>query len=98
MRQPADGWTALIAYAYGRLNVPAVELMSQGTEVLGIDTDEGVVQRVSDRLTHAAVADTGSVTSRSGHAALDQLRHVASKENIIVDTERAAIDERKALC
>lgn len=36
----------------------ALELMSQGTEVLGIDTDEGVIQRVSDRLTHAAVADT----------------------------------------
>lgn len=36
----------------------ALELMSQGTEVLGIDTDEAVVQRVSDRLTHAAVADT----------------------------------------
>lgn len=36
----------------------ALELMAQGTEVLGIDTDEGVVQRVSERLTHAAVADT----------------------------------------
>ncbi|MGB7239237.1 MAG: TrkA family potassium uptake protein [Rhodococcus sp. (in: high G+C Gram-positive bacteria)] len=36
----------------------ALELMSQGTEVLGVDTDEAVVQRVSDRLTHAAVADT----------------------------------------
>ncbi|MGV8871685.1 MAG: potassium channel family protein [Rhodococcus sp. (in: high G+C Gram-positive bacteria)] len=36
----------------------ALELMSQGTEVLGIDTDAAVVQRVSDRLTHAAVADT----------------------------------------
>lgn len=36
----------------------ALELMEQGTEVLGVDTDEAVVQRVSDRLTHAAVADT----------------------------------------
>jgi trk system potassium uptake protein TrkA len=36
----------------------ALELMGQGVEVLGIDTDEAVVQRVSDRLTHAAVADT----------------------------------------
>nr|WP_296769494.1 TrkA family potassium uptake protein [Rhodococcus sp. (in: high G+C Gram-positive bacteria)] len=36
----------------------ALELMSQGTEVLGIDSDDGVVQRVSERLTHAAVADT----------------------------------------
>ncbi|MBY6682270.1 TrkA family potassium uptake protein [Rhodococcus sp. BP-316] len=36
----------------------ALELMAQGAEVLGIDSDEAVVQRVSDRLTHAAVADT----------------------------------------
>ncbi|CCQ13816.1 TrkA-N domain protein [Rhodococcus sp. AW25M09] len=36
----------------------ALELMGQGVEVLGIDTDAAVVQRVSDRLTHAAVADT----------------------------------------
>lgn len=36
----------------------ALELMAQGTEVLGIDADEGIVQRMSDRLTHAAVADT----------------------------------------
>lgn len=36
----------------------ALELMSQGTEVLGIDADEAVVQKVANRLTHAAVADT----------------------------------------
>ena len=36
----------------------ALELMAQGTEVLGIDADEAVVQRVANRLTHAAVADT----------------------------------------
>ena len=36
----------------------ALELMAQGTEVLGIDADEAVVQKVSSRLTHAAIADT----------------------------------------
>lgn len=36
----------------------ALELMAQGTEVLGIDADEAVVQKVASRLTHAAIADT----------------------------------------
>lgn len=36
----------------------ALELMGQGTEVLGIDASESVVQKVANRLTHAAVADT----------------------------------------
>lgn len=36
----------------------ALELMAQGTEVLGIDASESVVQKVSTRLTHAAIADT----------------------------------------
>lgn len=36
----------------------ALELMDQGNEVLGIDSNEAVVQKVSHRLTHAAVADT----------------------------------------
>ncbi|ANS30373.1 potassium channel family protein [Rhodococcus opacus] len=36
----------------------ALELMEQGTEVLGIDANEVVVQKISHRLTHAAVADT----------------------------------------
>jgi trk system potassium uptake protein TrkA len=36
----------------------ALELMDQGTEVLGIDSSEAVVQKISHRLTHAAVADT----------------------------------------
>ncbi|MDI9939236.1 TrkA family potassium uptake protein [Rhodococcus sp. IEGM 1351] len=36
----------------------ALELMEQGTEVLGIDANEAVVQKISHRLTHAAVADT----------------------------------------
>lgn len=32
--------------------------MAQGTEVLGIDASESVIDKVSNRLTHAAVADT----------------------------------------
>ncbi len=36
----------------------ALELMSQGTEVLGIDSSDTVVQKVAHRLTHAVVADT----------------------------------------
>lgn len=36
----------------------ALELMAQGTEVLGIDASESVIDKVSNRLTHAAVADT----------------------------------------
>ena len=36
----------------------ALELMAQGTEVLGIDSSEAVIDKVSNRLTHAAVADT----------------------------------------
>ncbi|MEU2006689.1 TrkA family potassium uptake protein [Rhodococcus sp. NPDC019627] len=36
----------------------ALELMDQGTEVLGIDSSDAVVQKISHRLTHAAVADT----------------------------------------
>ncbi|WP_315774539.1 potassium channel family protein [Rhodococcoides kroppenstedtii] len=36
----------------------ALELMDQGVEVLGIDSSDAVVQKMSTRLTHAAVADT----------------------------------------
>lgn len=36
----------------------ALELMEQGTEVLGIDANEAVVQKISHRLTHAVAADT----------------------------------------
>lgn len=35
----------------------ALELEASGTEVLGIDTDEQVIQTVAGRLTHAVVAD-----------------------------------------
>lgn len=36
----------------------ALELMRRGSEVLGIDSKGRLVQRLADRLTHAAVADT----------------------------------------
>ncbi|MEV3987653.1 TrkA family potassium uptake protein [Streptomyces sp. NPDC049837] len=36
----------------------AGELMRRGWDVLGIDTDPGLVQRYSDSLTHAVVADS----------------------------------------
>jgi trk system potassium uptake protein TrkA len=36
----------------------ALELMAQGTEVLGIDQDERLVQSMSGRLTHVVSADT----------------------------------------
>lgn len=36
----------------------ALELMSQGAEVLGIDASDAVVQKIANRLTHAVVADT----------------------------------------
>ena len=36
----------------------ALELMDQGTEVLGLDSSEPVVQKLAHRLTHAAVVDT----------------------------------------
>jgi trk system potassium uptake protein TrkA len=36
----------------------ALELMSSGTEVLGIDGDEEIVQRLSDKLTHCVRADS----------------------------------------
>ncbi|EKX65251.1 TrkA family potassium uptake protein [Streptomyces ipomoeae] len=35
----------------------ALELMRRGWDVLGVDADAGVVQRVGDELTHAAAAD-----------------------------------------
>lgn len=36
----------------------ALELMAQGTEVLGVDASDTVVQKTASRLTHAVVADT----------------------------------------
>jgi trk system potassium uptake protein len=36
----------------------ALELVSRGCEVLGIDSDERIIQRYADDLTHAAVVDS----------------------------------------
>lgn len=36
----------------------ALELMSQGGEVLGVDASDSVIQKVASRLTHTVVADT----------------------------------------
>lgn len=36
----------------------ALELMAQGAEVLGVDSSDAVVQKISSRLTHAVTADT----------------------------------------
>lgn len=36
----------------------ALELMAKGTEVLGIDGDEGIVQGLNGKLTHVVVADS----------------------------------------
>lgn len=36
----------------------ALELMANGTEVLGIDSDEDIVQSLNGRLTHVVVADS----------------------------------------
>ena len=36
----------------------AMELVRRGTEVLAIDSDDRLVQRQSDEITHSAVADT----------------------------------------
>ncbi|KUG60649.1 potassium channel family protein [Nesterenkonia jeotgali] len=53
----------------------ALELMSHGTDVLGIDQDESVVQSLNGRLTHVAVAD---VTSEEvlRQLAVDEFDHV----------------------
>ena len=39
----------------------ASELVRRGTEVLGVDSNQRVVQEVADELTHSAVADTTDV-------------------------------------
>ncbi|MBV6760566.1 TrkA family potassium uptake protein [Rhodococcus opacus] len=49
----------MVVLGLGRFGTAlALELMEQGTEVLGIDSSEAVVQKISHHLTHAAVADT----------------------------------------
>ncbi|MDN3294937.1 TrkA family potassium uptake protein [Streptomyces ficellus] len=54
--QPGDQRVAVIGL--GRFGSSlAGELMRRGWDVLGIDTDAGLVQKYSDGLTHSAVAD-----------------------------------------
>ena len=56
-RKPSSD--VVVVLGLGRFGTAlALELMEQGTEVLGIDSSEAVVQKISHRLTHAAVADT----------------------------------------
>ncbi len=57
VRKPAAD--VVVVLGLGRFGKSlALELMAQGTEVLGIDASEAVIEKVSGRLTHAAVADT----------------------------------------
>ncbi|MBB1051640.1 MULTISPECIES: potassium channel family protein [Dietzia] len=50
---------AVVVLGLGRFGKSlALELMAQGAEVLGVDSSDAVVQKVSHRLTHAVVADT----------------------------------------
>lgn len=56
-RRPArDSRVAVIGLGRFGQSV-AAELMRRGWDVLGIDADPGVVQKVGDELTHAAAAD-----------------------------------------
>ncbi|WP_185066218.1 NAD-binding protein [Pseudonocardia eucalypti] len=49
----------IVVIGLGRFGTSlAVELVTRGCEVLGIDSDPKIVQRFADDLTHAAVADT----------------------------------------
>lgn len=55
-RYPKDG---VVVIGLGRFGESlALELIAGGTEVLGIDTDERVVQKAAGLLTHAVVADS----------------------------------------
>ncbi|MFZ2502234.1 MAG: TrkA family potassium uptake protein [Nocardioides sp.] len=59
---------AVAVVGLGRFGLAlAQELMATGTEVLGIDTDEQIIQRVAGSLTHAVIADA------TDEAALRQL-------------------------
>ncbi|WP_354053794.1 TrkA family potassium uptake protein [Dietzia sp. 2505] len=50
---------AVVVLGLGRFGKSlALELMAQGAEVLGVDSSDAVVQKISHRLTHAVVADT----------------------------------------
>lgn len=59
----ADNSTArpsrVVVLGLGRFGASlALELMRRGTEVLGIDSKQRIVQHYADELTHSAVADT----------------------------------------
>ncbi|MEU8568913.1 TrkA family potassium uptake protein [Streptomyces pathocidini] len=55
-RRPAGGRVAVLGL--GRFGASlAMELMGRGWDVLGIDADPGVIQKMGDDLTHAAAAD-----------------------------------------
>ncbi len=51
--------TSVAVIGLGRFGTSlALELMASGTEVLGIDTDEDIVQTLNGRLTHVVMADS----------------------------------------
>jgi trk system potassium uptake protein TrkA len=54
-----DATASVVVIGLGRFGSSlALELMRKGTEVLGIDSDQRIVQRYADDLTHAVVADS----------------------------------------
>ncbi|HVF20289.1 MAG TPA: TrkA family potassium uptake protein [Mycobacteriales bacterium] len=55
---PVDSVVVLGLGRFGRSL--ALELLASGTEVLGVDDDEGIVQELSTSLTHVVRADTTS--------------------------------------
>lgn len=59
-RVPADG--PVVVMGLGRFGKSlALELVNEGVEVLGIDTDPKLVQALAGRLTHVVEADTTNV-------------------------------------
>jgi trk system potassium uptake protein len=71
---PVDSAVAVIGL--GRFGQSlALELMTSGVEVLGIDTDEAVVQSLNARLTHVVRADAGDEDAMR-QLGVPQLRHV----------------------
>ena len=62
-RNDHDGRPSRVAVlGLGRFGASlAVELVRRGTEVLGVDSRQRVVQQFADELTHAAVADTTDI-------------------------------------
>jgi trk system potassium uptake protein TrkA len=57
--QKRNGTGSIVVIGLGRFGSSlALELISRGCEVLGIDSDQRIIQRYADDLTHAAVADS----------------------------------------